>query len=525
MTANQPLILVAGIVEDQVFSHVCYVANHLSQTLPNFKFKRICKQYEEWEVRIQTLQHSLYKINRKICLHIAVVGEDLQNTRLVTQKFTTRDATQFWEFIREYYGIESQLSNNELNTLGQDCSQETEIRAYKNMLHVRNSKLHISIFGSDKQLCENLAVDLCAIKTLHFTREMVVRMYNAPVPSTRVNEQTIDIETPCKSSSAIEIVQSLSIALNDCDILIILDEILMETGEPVDHWLNRNRSSMLDLARHINDFAPDYMKVVFCSAGPNCLNAGVLASTVVNLDVNNIVVVSSHLGLEILCETANLVDVALEEMGCPPVWGFIGINHFVDIRNTIQRHEIYRPNNRALKSRNGTTLSLGVRHRELRSIFYLVHDKDPDVTLLEHKVPLAGNSQKCTAICDLVKLWYNKSSNVEDEIISLGICSKGMFGIPKGIFFSQPVYLQQLMDDSRYWIPCAEFPQPDYQHWILNNMIETAQILAEKLIYATDPLKIDYRHTCIDISKVEATIPTVHMYMNTEYEKIIDSAF
>nr|XP_046479738.1 putative malate dehydrogenase 1B [Neodiprion pinetum] len=479
MTDNQPLILVAGVMEDQVFSHVCYVASHLSQTLPNFRFERICKQCEEWEPWLE-----------KIC---KTRGWSHENSPLVWRKFGKSadnyayigDATQFWEFIREYYGIESQLSKDELNTLGQDCSQEAEIRARKNTLIAGNSKLRVSIFGSDRQLCENLAIDLCAIEILHLAKEIVVKLYNPPVPSTRLKDEIREIETPCKSSPAIKIVQSLSIALADCDILIILNEIPMESGEAIDYWLNRNGSSMLDLARQINDFAPDCMKVVFCSAGPNCLNAGLLASTVTNLDANNIVVVSSHLGFEILCETANLVDVALEEMGCPPVWGFIGINHFVDMHNTIQRHEIYRPNNRALKSRNGTTLPLGARHQELSSIFYMVHDKDPDVTLLEHKVSLAGDSQKCIAICDLLRLWYNKNNNVEDEIISLGICSDGTFGIPKGIFFSQPVYLQQLEDDSRRWLPCAEFPQPGHQNWILNNMIETAQILAEKIMFGT----------------------------------------
>nr|CAD7414755.1 unnamed protein product [Timema poppensis] len=43
------LIVIAGVYDCQSFAHVDYVANHMSQTLPNFKVHRFVKSQEKWQ--------------------------------------------------------------------------------------------------------------------------------------------------------------------------------------------------------------------------------------------------------------------------------------------------------------------------------------------------------------------------------------------------------------------------------------------------------------------------------------------
>lgn len=102
-----------------------------------------------------------------------------------------------------------------------------------------------------------------------------------------------------------------------------------EDEESTNDWLTRNRVATLELAAQINENAPTHLKVIFCSNGPTCFNAGVLAVASTKLDTENIVVVSGHEGLNILNEILKLVDVPFEEIGCPPVWGFLGGNALV----------------------------------------------------------------------------------------------------------------------------------------------------------------------------------------------------
>lgn len=76
MTQVQPAMIIAGIPEDQVFSHICYMANHLSQMLPNFQFKKICKQREEWEVRMaKSRSYISYKQIHKLRIQFQKVSK------------------------------------------------------------------------------------------------------------------------------------------------------------------------------------------------------------------------------------------------------------------------------------------------------------------------------------------------------------------------------------------------------------------------------------------------------------------
>lgn len=125
----------------------------------------------------------------------------------------------------------------------------------------------------------------------------------------------------------------------------------------------------------------------------------------------------------------------------------------------IQNYLVYLPNKRALTSHAGSTLSLGTEYSELRWLFYLAFDEKPHETLSKRKVHLLNtfehninllnitymNSlslkksicsyhvgrtedfQKCKAICDVLKLWYQKdNTKIGDEIITLGISSNGI---------------------------------------------------------------------------------------------------
>lgn len=50
MSTEACVTVIAGILEDHVFNHICFVAENLATLLPNFNFKRICKSYKEWKV-------------------------------------------------------------------------------------------------------------------------------------------------------------------------------------------------------------------------------------------------------------------------------------------------------------------------------------------------------------------------------------------------------------------------------------------------------------------------------------------
>lgn len=128
---------------------------------------------------------------------------------------------------------------------------------------------------------------------------------------------------------------------------------------------------MKELSFMINASAARRMYILLPNLGPACYNATVLTQFI-QLNKNNVVVATSDLGLEISSIAAEIAEVPLKNMFCPPVWGFVGINHLVDIKTTVHRYDTLEPYKRYLKVRN-STLMIGCLTPEFRTLEYLMY--------------------------------------------------------------------------------------------------------------------------------------------------------
>ncbi|XP_054001979.1 putative malate dehydrogenase 1B [Hylaeus anthracinus] len=345
----------------------------------------------------------------------------------------------------------------------------------------------IMIIGAGRSMCPDLVSELILTKELWLTHGLVVNLYDEPGCFFKLKRILTDSKGIGVGLNAVKVLNNIPDGLNDCDILIYLDALSREEFESTDSWLKRNYKCIKKLSMQINQHAPLHMKVIFCSMGPICFYVNIM-HMLTKLPNTSIVAVSSHYGLELVYPFVNFLGFTLRNFGCPPVWGYLGVNHFVDIHHMIKKCDIYQPNRRAIESNETVTLPIGVQRSELRWFFYLSHDKtDPyqnyseRKSLTQYQVGRSEDFQKCRAICDLLKLWYSKEERIGDEIISLGVISDGSFGIPQGLAFSQPVYLKVSEDQSRVWVPFTDFPMPYMPIEIFQNFIDTATIVKEKI--------------------------------------------
>lgn len=141
----------------------------------------------------------------------------------------------------------------------------------------------------------------------------------------------------------------------------------MSIGE----WLHENRKKMEELALMINASGPRNLKILFANLGPACFNATVLRNHV-NIKQKNVVVATSDLGMDILPIIAEIAEIPLRNIFCPPVWGFVGINQLVDVRTTVHQYNYFEPYRRFIKTRN-STLNIGSLTPEMRTLYYLLH--------------------------------------------------------------------------------------------------------------------------------------------------------
>ncbi|XP_031332854.1 malate dehydrogenase 3, cytoplasmic-like [Photinus pyralis] len=157
-------------------------------------------------------------------------------------------------------------------------------------------------------------------------------------------------------------------------------------------------------------------------------------------------------------KAADFTGLNLSNIGGPPVWGYVGVNQFIDVKSAIVYSDMYRPYQRALKNKGGSTLPLGTVHPELRFLSYLIEDANEiNIESIESRrtaQQLLNRHlvySKVRATISVIKIWYAKEPT--GDIISLGICSNGSFGIPAGLVFSQPSILK-----NNVWVPYEAFP-------------------------------------------------------------------
>lgn len=132
---------------------------------------------------------------------------------------------------------------------------------------------------------------------------------------------------------------------------------------------------MYSVAESINAAGQKALRVLLPNLGPSCYNATIIKNLVKTINKNNIIVATSDLGLEVIRQISEIAKVPTKNIYCPPVWGFVGLNHLVDVRTTIHRYDSFYPYER-YKKVNKSTLKVGYLTPEMRMLEYLIHNDD-----------------------------------------------------------------------------------------------------------------------------------------------------
>ncbi|XP_043788001.1 putative malate dehydrogenase 1B isoform X2 [Apis laboriosa] len=424
---NRCLTVIAGILEDPTFNHICFIAESLSTLLPNFHYRSISKSSLKWESWLKEICE-LYKwTHTKSPLIWREIGLSQTHVNYIGSSY------QFWELLHKYYNITSYLNKEELDALQADLLIAHNVKRQKSKnSQVQEKCRRIMIIGAGRSMCPDLVSQLLMTKELWMSHGIVINLYDQPGCFFKLRRIFKDARTIGAGLNTVNIVESIPDGLKNCDILIYLDSFMREDNEGTDNWLQRNYKIIENLSTYINEYAPSHMKIIFCSMSLPCFYANIMLELVTKLSSTNIVVASAHYGLELIHTFVNSFGLTHQNFGCPPIWGFLGINHFVDVDHMIQKYDIYYPHKKTLNS-NKTIIPFRIKYSELRWFFYMSHDKDPYknhfkrkvYALVRYQVGRSEDFPKCRAICDLLKLWYSKKKSIGDEIISLGIASDG----------------------------------------------------------------------------------------------------
>ncbi|XP_045765449.1 putative malate dehydrogenase 1B [Maniola jurtina] len=470
-------IVIAGESQCNLFAEICLVADHLSQNLPTFCYERIEKPVSEWKPW-------LFKINQKNKWHhieSPLVWKELLMTGSVPVYIG--GASEFLEYVHSYYLFDAFLAPKRFDHLSdyfgqfqkkikQEDKPETRLNVSD---YIRKTSFSICICGAGNPLAMFLISGLLdTFEEMSFNK---IYIYDE-----LCSQNLMDfIENECNyvgtnySGKVVKHVNKIGVALTNTDLLILLSYVPFRSTYSVGEWLYKNKKLMENMAVKINATASRNMYIVIPNVGPACYNATILENSLSKISKNNIVVVTSDVGLDIVPVAAEIAEVPLRNMFCPPVWGFVGINHLADIHTTFHKYDSFHPYDRYAKVRN-STLCIGTITPEMRTMEYLmffdeslwktVADRKNVKQMTDRKLAI----NKTVAVLNLIKIWLFEPN--PSYIVNLGIKCDGSFGVNFDGYFSQPAHLV-----NGEWKPASHFILPKDPQIKISYLEQMAKII------------------------------------------------
>nr|XP_034829947.1 putative malate dehydrogenase 1B isoform X2 [Maniola hyperantus] len=473
-------IVIAGESQCNLFAEISLVADYLSQNLPTFCYERIEKPVSEWKPWLS-------KINKKNKWHhieSPVVWKELLMAGSVP--IYIGGASEFLEYAHSYYQFDAFLAPKRFDHLSdyfgqfqkkikQEVKTETRLSLTKHIESVRKTSFSICIWGAGNPLAMFLISGL--LETFDEMSFSKIYLFDE-----LCSESLMDfIENECNyvrtdySRKVVKYVDKIGVALTNTDLLILLSYVAFRSTYSVGEWLYKNKKLMENIAVQINATASRNMYVVIPNVGPACYNATILENSLRKISKNNIVVVTSDIGLDIAPVAAEIAEVPLRNMFCPPVWGFVGINHLADIHTTFHKYNSFHPYDRYAKVRN-STLCIGTITPEMRIMEYLmffdeslwktVADRKSAKQLADRKLSI----NKTVAVLNLLKIWLFDPN--PKYIVYLGIKCDGSFGLNFDGYFSQPAHLV-----NGEWGPASHFMLPKDPQMKISYLEQMAKIV------------------------------------------------
>ncbi|KAM3961000.1 putative malate dehydrogenase 1B [Aphomia sociella] len=477
-------IVIAGESQCVIFAEACLVADYLTKNLPNFCYERIEKPVLEWNLW-------LCKINQKNKWHH-------RGSPLIWKELLSKDskpyyiggAPEFLDYCHSYYKFDVFLSSEKFEHLINNYKQyQKKITHDKQRVSSIKSNIESKLETTGKPAKTNFVVCISGagcpltrhiisgLLDMSFGEKSISKIYIYDQECSTDVKDYVEQECSYISSNhpgkVVKYVEKVGVALTHSDLFIILDHEPFDSEAPIGDWLHANKKRMEDIALKINASASRKMCILFPNLGPACYNATVLMNSVSHINKNNIVVATCDLGLEIAPIIAEVGEVSMRYIFCPPVWGFVGINHLVDVRTTIHKYNSFTPYERYIKV-NNSTLCIGSLTPEMRTMEYLLYFNESLWTkVTESKIKLAERQMsinKAISLLNVIKLWLFDCNH--NYIVNLGIRCNGSFGLTfKGVF-SQPAHC---IDGE--WIPVSNYMLPKDPQMNLKYLQQMAELV------------------------------------------------
>ncbi|KAJ8948380.1 hypothetical protein NQ314_008419 [Rhamnusium bicolor] len=210
----------------------------------------------------------------------------------------------------------------------------------------------ISILGATNYITPYLIQEFLEIPNLGKSQGIIFRLYDNLGQNEQKYKIMEDVANFCNSLNSygkrdiVDIVTFEKEAIDGCDLVIHIEDFRQRPEEDENLWLERCFARMNYLADLINSCMNRKLRIILNNHGPICFLATCLVEFCTTISPSNIIAITSSEGLSYINVVSEKTGVPVSRITAPAVWGFVGLNLFVDVRNIVFKADVYRPNQR-----------------------------------------------------------------------------------------------------------------------------------------------------------------------------------
>ncbi|XP_007934155.1 putative malate dehydrogenase 1B [Orycteropus afer afer] len=451
--------VLAGRADCPYYAKVELLADYLQKNLPDFKIHKITQHPDVWEEWLKDVCEK----NKWTHKNSPIIWRELLDRG--GKGMLLGGYNEFLEHAQLYYGVTSSMTSELMHivakeNLGTHMKKELEGKSLQGL----SSPLQVWIASASAAASYSLIPLLASgeVFGMHTEISIVLFDYKQENHLTTVLLESQDLAAPILQS--ITICTKVENAFHQAHVVIILDDTTEKEVLTIEDCI-RSKVPLCRLYGYlIEKNAHESVRVIVGGKTFVNLKTALLMRYAPRV-AHNIIAVALGVEGQAKAVLARRLKTTPAEIKDVIIWGNISGNNYVDLRKT----KVYRYE----------SAIWGPPHYS-RPVLKLIFDSEwvnkEFVATLENLSATGkqfGGILAAHSIATTLKYWYHGSP--PGEIVSLGVLSKGQFGIPEGLVFSMPVKFE-----NGSWVVLTDLEGIEISEPIMTRM--TSDIIQEKLV-------------------------------------------
>jgi malate dehydrogenase len=429
--------VIAGKADCPFFAKAEMLADELQKVLINFKVHKIAVSPENWPGWLkQTCEEHQWKHTTSPLIWREIVDRGGKGLYL-------GGCDDFMEMAEAYYGIRSTKMSEELGAISKENIAMKRVLDEKEMQALKAiNPLRVTITAAASPVNYIVLNSLLSGEIFGFEQDLSLTLLDTPEHQEALSGVVMEV-IDCAWNLLRDISQTSDTtqAFKNADLVLVLDADC--STEDVD-ILVQNAIVYKQYGELIEADAKKNARILVCGKTANLL-ASVISAFAPSIPKNNIYALSrlqENRAKAVLARKLKVNSCGITDL---IVWGCPGNDGLFDISmSQVKGYDgaIWAPH---IETFSRSVVEMIYDHKWVATEFLDEVNKHEESLKEEHK--FSPSLSAGVAILDFLKEWWQGSAN---QMTSLGVISKGWYGVPEGLVFSFPVKFQdgewQVMD-------------------------------------------------------------------------------